>query len=129
MPPLPPVLRHGRAAFAPTARAIDRGAFQSILSALPAEAVATGLLNSYLAQLRLRLAWDTMSQTWRIRVSQGAEASSDADAALLGLAQLVEADGWQRVKRCQLVGCTKPFLDLTNGATRKYCDRHRTCRS
>jgi hypothetical protein len=43
--------------------------------------------------------------------------------AAAALAVLVVAGGWRRLRHCRR--CGAPFVDRTNGATRRGCDAHR----
>ncbi len=107
-------------------RVLDTDTLRDVLSALPDEDAATQSLNAKLVALRLRLERDA-SGAWRIQ-SGGRDATTalrECDDALLGIARLIEADGWHRIKTCQSPDCTRPYIDLTNGTIRKFCDVHR----
>lgn len=108
-------------------RALDADTLQDVLSALPDEDAATQSLNARLSVLRLRLERDASSGAWRIQSGSrdAKSAPSESDDALLGLARLIEADGWHRIKSCQSPGCARPYIDLTHGTIRKFCDAHR----
>lgn len=110
-----------------TQRALDSDALRGVLSELPDEDAAMRSLNSRLASLRLRLEHDDPSGAWRIqpRHDDASPTTVESDSALLGLARLIEADGWYRIKTCQSSGCARPYIDLTNGTIRKFCDAHR----
>lgn len=110
-----------------TQRALDSNALRAVLSELPDEDAAMRSLNARLASLRLRLEHDPASGAWRIqpRHDDASPTTADSDNALLGLARLIEADGWHRIKTCQSPGCARPYIDLTNGTIRKFCDTHR----
>ncbi|MEV1132388.1 hypothetical protein, partial [Agromyces sp. NPDC049794] len=112
---------------AATQRALDSEELRGVLSELPDERAAMRSLNARLASLRLRLERDAASGAWLIQPYHGATSTAtvESDKALLGLARLVEADGWHRIKVCQSSGCDQRYLDLTNGTLRKFCDAHR----
>jgi predicted RNA-binding Zn ribbon-like protein len=109
-----------------TQRALDSDAVHGVLSELPDEDAATRSLNARLALLRLRLEYDAPSGAWHIQPGHHTSSTTtESDNALLGLARLIEADGWHRIKTCQSPGCSRPYIDLTNGTIRKFCDAHR----
>lgn len=109
-----------------TRRALGAGALDDVLSALPDERHATDLLNEKLATLQVWLARSATHGGWRMQTSDPAASRqpSERDDALLGLARLVEADGWHRIKACDLPNCEKQYIDATNGMVRKFCDVH-----
>ena len=112
---------------AATQRALDSEELRRVLAELPDERAAMRSLNAGLASLRLRLERDADSRAWLIRPrhDDASPAAVESDNALFGLARLVEADGWHRFKTCRSSGCAQPYLDLTNGTLRKFCDAHR----
>lgn len=87
-----------------------------ICAALPDERVAAIRLNRALAGATLRLTF--RDARWRITIT-GRDARAEAVAAL---AILVAAGGWRRLKCC--VRCGRPFVDRTNGASRRGCADH-----
>ena len=106
------------------AEAIGSDPLRRVVAALPDQEAATDLLNDELAALRLRLSRG-QGDSWLLRADHGLDATVAYRNGVLGLARLVELDGWSRLKRCQEAGCDRGFIDLTNGALRKYCDPHR----
>lgn len=105
---------------------LERGALPHILDALPDQAVATLMLNMELEAATLWLEPDAAGNGWRLTSRPRVERSrSFFDDAAFGLARFVEVGGWHRVKRCAVTGCGRPYLDLTNGNLRRYCDDHR----
>ena len=95
----------------------------TVVSALPDEHAAAAALNDLLARCgaspRLRQAGDTWQVVHVAAVGRDMELAS----AACGLAALVAAAGWRRLKRCDT--CGDPFVDRTNGCTRRWCTRHR----
>jgi hypothetical protein len=105
---LDPALRRAEALL-PTALA-------DICAALPDERAAASRLNRALTGATLRLTfWDAR---WHITIT-GRDARAEAVAAL---AVLVAAGGWRRLKCC--VRCGRPFVDRTNGVSRRGCADH-----
>ncbi|HEY7595961.1 MAG TPA: CGNR zinc finger domain-containing protein [Actinophytocola sp.] len=93
----------------------------TVVYALPDELLAAARLNTVLAGTSPRLT--LTRQGWQvIHVAAGGRADELAVAAG-GLATLVAVAGWSRLKRCET--CAEPFLDRTNGRTRRWCTRHR----
>jgi predicted RNA-binding Zn ribbon-like protein len=93
----------------------------TVVEALPDESLAAGRLNALLAGVRLRLVPSGLG--WRL-VCVGASGGMDElSMAAGGLAALVAVAGWHRLKRCET--CGEPFLDRTNGRTRRWCTTHR----
>jgi len=97
----------------------------TVVDALPDELLAAARLNALLAGTSPRLT--LTRQGWQvIHVGPAGEPSEQAVAAG-GLAALVAVAGWSRVKRCET--CATPFLDRTNGRTRRWCTPHRPHRT
>ncbi len=95
----------------------------TVVSALPDEGLAADRLNGLLAALgvspRLRCSRDG----WRVVHVAAPGRSDELAVAAGGLVALVAVAGWSRLKRCET--CATPFLDRTNGRTRRWCTRHR----
>lgn len=106
------------------AEAIGSEPLCRVVAALPNEQAASDLLNTELAGLRLRLSRG-QGGSWLLSAAREPVAMATCRDGAVGLARLVELDGWSRVKRCQEPGCVRGFIDLTNGSLRKYCDPHR----
>lgn len=97
----------------------------AVVAALPDELLAAARLNTLLAGASPRLT--LTRQGWQvIHVGAAGEPSEPAVAAG-GLATLVAVAGWTRLKRCET--CETPFLDRTNGRTRRWCAQHRPHRT
>lgn len=93
----------------------------TVVAALPDESLATARLNRLLADVRLRLR--PAAAGWCL-VCVGASGGADElSTAAGGLAALVAVAGWSRLKRCEI--CAEPFLDRTNGRSRRWCTTHR----
>jgi predicted RNA-binding Zn ribbon-like protein len=60
---------------------------------------------------------------WRVVHVDAAGESGDLVTAAGGLVALVAVAGWDRLRRCET--CAEPYLDRTNGRTRRWCARHR----
>jgi predicted RNA-binding Zn ribbon-like protein len=109
-------------AVVPPFRVLDPGLHRAeallladVAGALPDEPGAAARLNRRLAVVTLRL--DRRDRRWRLAVPHA------DDRAAVALAVLVAAGGdWRRVKCC--VHCGRPFLDRTNGASRRGCSDH-----
>ena len=93
----------------------------TVALALPDEALAARRLNAHLASTRLLLVPGAAG--WRLVCTGRPGAAPDLPEAAGGLAALVAVAGWTRLKRCET--CGEPFLDRTNGRTRRWCTRHR----
>lgn len=95
----------------------------TVVSLLPDEHAAAAALNDLLARCgaspRLRPAGDT----WQVVHVAAAGRDAELVVAACGLAALVAAAGWRRLKGCDT--CGAPFVDRTNGCTRRWCSRHR----
>lgn len=95
----------------------------TVVDALPDECAAAARLNAVLATLgaspRLRVG----PGGWRVVHVDAAGDSGDLVTAAGGLVALVAVAGWSRLKRCET--CAEPFLDRTNGRTRRWCTAHR----
>jgi predicted RNA-binding Zn ribbon-like protein len=91
--------------------------FAGVCSALPDERLATHRLNRALRSARVTL--QVVDRAGRWRVIAGCDPDAEAVAAL---AVLAVAGGWRRIKRC--TRCGRPFIDRTNGASRRGCTDH-----
>lgn len=95
----------------------------TVVALLPDEHAAADRLNDVLADCgaspRLRAACGT----WRVVHVAAARRDTELVAAAGGLASLVAVAGWRRLKTCDT--CGAPFVDRTNGCTRRWCARHR----
>ena len=98
------------------AEALLPTALVDICAVLPDERAAASRLNRALAGATLRLT--CRDGHWHITI-RARDARAEAVAAL---AILVAAGGWRRLKRC--VRCGRPFLDRTNGVSRRGCVDH-----
>jgi len=95
----------------------------TVAAELPDEPAATRALNALLANLGASPRLRDAGGTWRITHVDRHDATGDLVAAATGLAALVAVDGWRRVKHCET--CAVPYLDRTNGRTRRWCTPHR----
>jgi predicted RNA-binding Zn ribbon-like protein len=100
------------------------GGLVAVLAALPDELAATDRLNEALARTGAvpRLRRD--GERWQLVVVGERPTAGEVAAAAGGLAALVAATGWTRVKRCTVPGCGRPFVDRTNGCSRHRCGEH-----
>jgi predicted RNA-binding Zn ribbon-like protein len=92
-----------------------------VVAALPDEHAAAALLNAVLAGAGVRLR--AHAGAWRVVHVATAGRDTAMVVAAGGLADLVAVAGWRRLKRC--VTCGAPFVDRTNGCTRRWCTQHR----
>jgi predicted RNA-binding Zn ribbon-like protein len=95
----------------------------TVVGELPDEPAAARALNALLADVGASPRLRNTGGTWRITHVDRRGATGDLVAAATGLAALVAVDGWRRVKRCET--CAAPYLDRTNGRTRRWCVPHR----
>lgn len=93
----------------------------TVVDALPDEPLAASRLNALLAGVRLRLA--PSGTGWRVVYVGASSRADELRTAAGGLATLIAVAGWHRLKRCET--CGEPFLDRTNGCTRRWCTAHR----
>jgi len=93
----------------------------TVVLLLPDEHAAAACLNELLAGCRLRLR--EADGVWRVVYVATARRDTDLVVAAGGLASLVAVAGWRRLKRCDT--CGAPFVDRTNGCTRRWCTPHR----
>ena len=97
----------------------------AVVLSLPDEQAAAARLNSVLAGARPRLR--ASGGVWRVVYVATARHDTDLVVAAGGLASLVAVAGWRRLKRCDT--CGAPFVDRTNGCTRRWCGPHRAHQS
>ncbi|HWM01742.1 MAG TPA: hypothetical protein VNP92_05335 [Actinophytocola sp.] len=95
----------------------------TVVAVLPDEHLATDRLNAVLASLGASPRLRAGPGGWRVVLLDAAGGAGDLVTAAGGLASLVAVAGWDRVKRCET--CAEPYLDRTNGRTRRWCTRHR----
>ena len=91
------------------------------VSSLPDEHAEAARLNEVLTGCRLRLRAE--GGVWRVVYVAAAGHDTELAVAAGGLAALVAVAGWRRLKRCDT--CVTPFVDRTNGCTRRWCTPHR----
>jgi predicted RNA-binding Zn ribbon-like protein len=95
----------------------------TVVGHLPDEHAAAAALNDVLAACgaspRLRPAGDS----WQVVHVATAGRDTELVVAACGLAALVAVAGWCRLKECET--CGAPFVDRTNGRTRRWCTPHR----
>lgn len=115
---LDPELARAEAALA------DGGPLAGVRCALPDETAAARFLNAVLADSGATPRLRRHAAGWRIVTLSVAAGAGDLAATASGLANLVAADGWRRVKQCARPGCATAFIDRTNGVTRRYCRDH-----
>ncbi|MFC7546012.1 hypothetical protein [Plantactinospora sp. GCM10030261] len=85
---------------------------------LPDERSASRLLNQALRSTGAVPQLTGRDGRWRVAVA----GSDPHAAATTAVAVLVAAGGWGRIKRC--ARCGVPFIDRTNGASRRTCVGH-----
>jgi predicted RNA-binding Zn ribbon-like protein len=95
----------------------------TVVSALPDEALAARRLNTLLATLGVSPRLHPAPTGWRVTHVDATGAAGDLATAAGALVALVAVAGWSRLKQCETCGI--PFLDRTNGRTRRRCTRHR----
>lgn len=93
----------------------------TVVLSLPDERAAAARLNEVLASARPRLR--SVGGVWRVVYVATARRDTELVVAAGGLASLVAVAGWRRLKRCDT--CGTPFVDRTNGCTRRWCTPHR----
>jgi hypothetical protein len=96
-------------------------ALRRMLAALPDEATATAHLNRALAESGATPQLHRAADGWDLVFSAERDAGGQAQA-LVSLAVLVSIGGWRRVRRCSR--CGAPYVDRTNGTTRRGCGGH-----
>jgi predicted RNA-binding Zn ribbon-like protein len=97
-----------------------------VVAVLPDERAAARRLNDVLRRTGAVPQLVARGTGWTVAVTGDDPLAAPAAA----LAVLVAVGGWYRVKAC--TRCGRPFLDRTNGASRRGCPEHRTrrpCRS
>ncbi|MFC4854439.1 hypothetical protein [Actinophytocola glycyrrhizae] len=93
----------------------------TVADLLPDEHAAAARLNELLAGSRPRLR--ACGGGWRVVYVAATRRDTDLVVAAGGLATLVAVAGWRRLKHCDT--CGTPFVDRTNGCTRRWCTPHR----
>lgn len=106
-------------ALAVAERLLPASRLSTVVFLLPDERAAAARLNSLLAGARPQLR--AAGGVWR--VVYVARRDPELVVAAGGLASLVAVAGWRRLKRCDT--CGAPFVDRTNGCTRRWCTPHR----
>ncbi|MDM4720232.1 hypothetical protein QTQ03_11840 [Micromonospora sp. WMMA1363] len=91
-----------------------------LCAALPDETNASHLLNQALLRAGATPQLIGRDGGWRVVVA----GDNPRAAAATALAVLVAAHGWGRLKRC--FRCGRPFIDRTNGVSRRGCTDHPT---
>lgn len=95
----------------------------TVVSLLPDEPAAAESLNDVLAVCGASPRLRAVGVGWRVVHVAAAGQDTELVVAAGGLAALVAVAGWRRVKRC--CTCGAPFVDRTNGCTRRWCTPHR----
>lgn len=98
-------------------------AFAAVLAALPDERHAALALNALLDAVGAHPRLVGLPGSWRLEYVGVGSRSDELAQAAVALAEVVAVAGWRRVKQC--VTCGRPFLDRTNGCSRRWCDDHR----
>jgi hypothetical protein len=96
-------------------------ALRRMLAALPDETTATAHLNRALAESGATPQLRRAADGWDLVFNAERDAGGRAQA-LVSLAVLVSIGGWRRVRRC--ARCGAPYVDRTNGTTRRGCGGH-----
>ena len=110
-------------ALAAAERLLAGSCLSTVVDALPDERAAAARLNALLASLGAGPRLRGGTGGWRVVLVDGAGEDGDLVTAAGGVAALVAVAGWSRFKRCER--CAAPFVDRTNGRTRRRCVRHR----
>lgn len=105
-----------------TERLLGSG-LSTVVHALPDERLAATRLNFLLASLGVSPRVCLTPTGWRVAHVDATGRRTELATAAAGLATLVAVAGWSRIKRCE--NCAEPFLDRTNGRTRRWCAGHR----
>ncbi len=95
----------------------------TVAAALPDEHEAADRLNDVLASCGASPRLRADGGTWRVVHVAAERRDTELVVAASGLAALVAVAGWRRVKSCER--CGTPFVDRTNGRTRRWCTPHR----
>jgi predicted RNA-binding Zn ribbon-like protein len=95
----------------------------TVVAALPDEVAAAALLNEVLASCGASPRLRATGTSWRVVHVATAGRDTELVVAAGGLADLVAVAGWRRLKNCDT--CGAPFVDRTNGCTRRWCTPHR----
>ena len=99
-------------------------ALAAVAAALPDHTAAARRLNAVLAASGATPRLHRTANGWRIVTLSGDSTPDTPAAAASGLAGLIAADGWHRLKRCAAPSCGAAFIDRTNAAVRRYCRTH-----
>lgn len=95
----------------------------TVVDALPDEHAAAARLNEVLARCGAGPRLRAVDGEWRVVYVAASRRDDELVVAACGLASLVAVAGWRRLKRCDT--CGAPFVDRTNGCTRRWCTPHR----
>ncbi|GAB1514911.1 CGNR zinc finger domain-containing protein [Actinophytocola sp. KF-1] len=95
----------------------------TVVRALPDEHIAAARLNDVLAGCGAGPRLRAVGGEWRVVYVAAARHDTELVVAAGGLASLVAVAGWRRLKCCER--CGTPFVDRTNGCTRRWCTAHR----
>lgn len=98
-------------------------ALGEVAAALPDEHAAAARLNAVLAETGARPRLTHTAGAWRVIMVGIADEVGDLVDGARGIADLVVVSGWRRLKRCDV--CSTPYVDRTNGCTRRWCADHR----
>jgi len=110
-------------ALATAERLIADPRLSTVVDALPDEWVAAARLNALLASLGAAPRLRGGAGGWRVVLVGGTGEEGELVTAAGGVLALVAVAGWVRFKRCET--CAAPFVDRTNGRTRRWCTPHR----
>ncbi|OLF07943.1 CGNR zinc finger domain-containing protein [Actinophytocola xanthii] len=94
-----------------------------VVDALPDEHAAAARLNALLAAVGVAPRLRASAEGWRAVYVDATGEEGELAAAAAALVALVAVAGWSRLKRCET--CDTPFLDRTNGRSRRWCSPHR----
>lgn len=95
----------------------------TVVALLPDEQAAAARLNEVLAGCGAGPRLRVDGGEWRVVYVAAARRDTELVVAAGGLASLVAVAGWRRLKCCDR--CGAPFVDRTNGCTRRWCTPHR----
>lgn len=104
-----------------TERLLSR--LSTVVGVLPDEHAAAARLNEVLARCGAGPRLRAVDGEWRVVYVAASRRDDELVVAACGLALLVAVAGWRRLKCCDT--CGTPFVDRTNGCTRRWCTPHR----
>lgn len=110
-------------ALATAERLLADSRLSTVVDPLPDERAAAARLNALLASLGAGPRLRGGAGGWRVVHVDRAGEEGELVTAAGGIVALVAVAGWGRFKHCER--CAAPFVDRTNGRTRRWCSAHR----